>query len=251
MKILVTAKRVTDPDVKIKVKPDGTGIVTEGMTYKVNPFDEIAVTQALSFKDKAPGSEVVVVGIGPKETSTIIRGCLALGADRGVHVLCDAELDSSILSEILEKVYQKEKPDFVLMGKQAVDDDSNQAAQMLASRMGIPQACFASKIELMQGNKVARVTREVDGGLEVIDVNLPAVLTADLRLCEPGYASVMGIMKAKKKPIEELPIASLGLDLTPRVKVHRLSAPPVRKAGIKVPDVATLVEKLRTEAKVV
>jgi electron transfer flavoprotein beta subunit len=250
VKILVTAKRVTDPDMKIKVKPDGTGIVTDGMTYKVNPFDEIAVEEALRLKEKGTGAEVVVLGMGGKDSASIIRGALAMGADRGIHILLDTEVDSSVIAEIIQKIVEREQPDLILMGKQAVDDDANQAGQMLAGFLGLPQACFASKVELQAGGKSALVTREIDGGLETLEVRLPAVLTADLRLNEPRYATVMGIMKAKKKPFEEIAGASLGIALTPRARVVRLSAPSSRTAGIKVPDVPTLLQKLKDEAKV-
>lgn len=251
MKILVTAKRVTDPDMKIKVKPDGTGIVTDGMNYKVNPFDEIAIEEALRIREKIAGTEVVVLGVGGKDQALEIRSGLAMGADRGIHVLCETAVDSSVIAQIFVKVYEKEKPDFVIMGKQAVDDDSNQAAQMMAGALGLPQACFASKIELGADNRSARVTREVDGGLETIDVAFPAILTADLRLNEPRYASLPGIMKAKKKKIDELPVASLGVDVTPRVTFVKMTEPASRKAGVKVPDVPTLIQKLRDEAKVI
>jgi electron transfer flavoprotein beta subunit len=250
VKILVTAKRVTDPDMKIKVKPDGTGIVTDGMNYKVNPFDEIAIEEALRIKEKVAGTEVVVLGLGSKEAATEIRQGLAMGADRGIHILLDTPVDSSVIALLFKKVFETEKPDFVIMGKQAVDDDSNQAAQMLAGYLNLPQACFASKIELAADGKSAKVTREVDGGLETITVAFPAILTSDLRLNEPRYASLPGIMKAKKKKIDEIPAASLGVDLAPRVKFVKMSEPPARKAGIKVPDVPTLISKLKDEAKV-
>ncbi|MFA6032766.1 MAG: electron transfer flavoprotein subunit beta/FixA family protein [Myxococcota bacterium] len=250
MKILVTAKRVTDPDMKIKVKPDGSGIVTDGMNYKINPFDEIAVEQALRIKEKGTNAEVVVFGFGGKEVATEIRSGLAMGADRGIHVLCDTPVDSSVIAKVLAKVVANEKPDFIIMGKQAVDDDSNQAAQMLAGILGVPQACFASKVELAADGKSAVVTREVDGGLETIQVNFPAVITADLRLNEPRYASLPGIMKAKKKKIDEVPVASLGVDATPLVKFVKMTEPASRKAGIKVADVPTLIQKLKDEAKV-
>jgi len=250
VKILVTVKRVTDPDMKIKVKPDGSGIVTDGMNYKVNPFDEIAVEQALRIKEKGANTEVVVFGFGGKEAATEIRSGLAMGADRGIHVLCDTPVDSSVIANVLAKVVANEKPDFIIMGKQAVDDDSNQAAQMLAGILGVPQACFASKVELAADGKSAVVTREVDGGLETIQVNLPAVITADLRLNEPRYASLPGIMKAKKKKIDEVPVASLGVDATPLVKFVKMTEPASRKAGIKVADVPTLIQKLKDEAKV-
>lgn len=250
MKILVSVKRVTDPDVKIKVRPDGSGVITEGVDYKVNPFDEIAVEQALRLKEKL-GGEVVVVSIGPQDATKEIRSALAMGAERGILVLSDAPVDPTVAARTLAKIFESEKPDLILMGKQAVDGDNNQTGQMLAEMLGLPQACFASKIELAADQKTAQVTREVDGGFDVVEVQLPAVITADLRLCEPRYASLPGIMKAKKKPIQELQLAALGIDTQPLVKWHRFSEPASRKAGIKVPDVPTLVQKLRTEAKVI
>lgn len=249
MKILVTAKRVTDPDVKIKVKPDGSGIVTDGVDYKVNPFDEIAIEEAIRIKEKN-SAEIVVVSIGPKEASKEIRSGLAMGADRGIHVVSDGFVDSMGVSKLLKKLVDEEKPDLILMGKQAVDGDNNQAGQLLAELMGVGQACFASKIELSADLKKATVTREVDGGFDVVELDLPAVITADLRLNEPRYASLPGIMKAKKKPIKEIPIDQAGVDTKPRVIWHKLSEPAERKSGIKVPDVPTLITKLRDDAKV-
>jgi len=250
VKILVTAKRVTDPDVKIKVKPDGSGVITEGVDYKVNPFDEIAIEEAIRIKEKGQ-AEIVVVSIGPTEATKEIRNGLAMGADRGILVVATETLDSFAVARILHKIVQDEKPDLILMGKQAVDGDNNQAAQILAELLSWPQACFASKIALSDDRKKAKVVREADGGLDHVEVELPAIITAELRLNEPRYASLPGIMKAKKKPLKEIPLASLGVDTKPKVVWHKFSEPASRKAGIKVPDVPTLVEKLRNEAKVI
>jgi len=264
LKILVTAKRVEDPESKIRVKPDGSGIVTEGVNYKVNPFDEIAVEEALRLKEKH-GGEVVVASIGTDKSVTEIRAALAMGADRGVLVRHDGPLDPFVVSALLAKLCEKEKPDVVLLGKQSIDDDQNQAGQFLAERLGLGQATCASKTESLESEaeqkklpgvllaadgKSVRVVREVDGGLETVDVALPAVVTCDLRLNKPRFASLPGIMKAKKKPLEEIAAASLGVDLAPRVVVKRLSEPPKRKGGVKVADVAELYEKLKNEAKV-
>lgn len=251
MKILVTAKRVTDPDMKIKVKPDGTGIVTDGMNYKINPFCEIAVEEALRIREKGTAAEIVVVGIGPKEAATELRTALAMGADRAILVLIEKYYDSTVVAKILKKIVEEEKPDLIITGKQAVDDDSNQASQMLAALLAYPQACFASKIELVDGGKKAKVTREVDGGLETIQVELPAIVSADLRLNEPRYPTVPNILKAKKKPLKEVPVDSLGIDTTPKTEFVKMTEPPTRKAGIKVPDVPALIEKLKNEAKVI
>jgi electron transfer flavoprotein beta subunit len=248
VKILVTAKQVTDPDMKIKVKPDGSGIATEGISYKVNPFDEIAIEEAIRIKEKG-SAEIVVVSIGPKDASKEIRSGLAMGADRGILVVAEGYTDPWVVARALKKIVDEEKPDLVLMGKQAVDGDNNQVGQILAELLDWPQACFASKIEVQDGKKAA-VTREVDGGFDHVEVDLPAVITADLRLNEPRYASLPGIMKAKKKPLKELELNAMGVDTALRVKWHKFQAPPERKAGIKVPDVATLVTKLRDEAKV-
>ena len=250
MKILVTVKRVTDPDVKIKVKPDGSGVVTEGIDFKVNPFDEIAVEEALRIKEKLDG-EVVVASIGPQDATKEIRSALAMGAERGILVKTDQAIDPYVAAQVLVKLVEEEKPDVILMGKQAVDGDNNQTGQMLAEMLGVGQACFASKVEISDDGKKATVTREVDGGFDVVELDLPAVITADLRLNEPRYASLPGIMKKKKKPIKEIDLGELGVDVTPRVVWHKFSEPPARKAGIKVPDVPTLVAKLRDEAKVI
>ncbi len=249
MKILVTAKRVTDPDVKIKVKPDGSGIATEGIDYKVNPFDEIAIEEAIRIKEKNK-AEVVVVSIGTKEATKEIRSGLAMGADRGILVTTDGQLDANGVAKILKALVDKEQPNLILMGKQAVDGDNNQTGQMLAEMCGWPQACFASKLELTDGDAKAKVTREVDGGFDHVELDLPAVVTADLRLNEPRYASLPGIMKAKKKKIEEIALDSMGLDTGLKVVWHQFTTPADRQAGEMVPDVATLVAKLRDVAKV-
>jgi electron transfer flavoprotein beta subunit len=264
LKILVTAKRVEDPESKIKVKPDGSGIVTDGVNFKMNPFDEIAVEEALRLKEKH-GGEVVVASIGGDKSVTEIRAALAMGADRGVLVKHEGPLDPVVVSALLAKLCEAEKPDLVILGKQSIDDDQNQAGQYLAARLGRPQATFASKKESLESEaeqkkqpglvlsadgKWLQVTREVDGGVETIEVRLPAVVTTDLRLNKPRFASLPGIMKAKKKPVQELPAASLGVDLTPKVVVKTLSNPPARKGGVKVADVEELWKKLHEEAKV-
>jgi electron transfer flavoprotein beta subunit len=265
LKILCTVKRVEDYESKIKVKPDGSWIVTEGVNYRANPFDEIAVEEALRLQAKH-GAEVVVASVGAAAAATEIRSALAMGADRGVLVkLADGvRIDSDVAARLLAKVVEQEKPDLVIMGKQAVDDDANMAGQILAELLGWGQATFASKTESLEsdaektkqpGLEVAdgavKVWREVDGGLERLECRLPAVVTTDLRLNVPRYASLPNIMKAKKKPIAEIAPESLGVDLSPKVKVVKVSPPPERKAGQKVADVATLVEKLKTEAKVI
>jgi electron transfer flavoprotein beta subunit len=265
LKILVTAKRVEDPESKIKVKPDGSGIVTEGVNYKMNPFDEIAVEEGLRLKEKH-GGEVIVASIGGDRSMTEIRAALAMGADRGILVKHDGPLDPVVVSAILAKVTELEKPDLVLLGKQSIDDDQNQAGQYLAARLGLPQGTFASKQESLEseaeqkkvpGLKLAadgkrlEVVREIDGGIETLDLALPAVVTCDLRLNKPRFASLPGIMKAKKKELKELQAAALGADLTPRVVIRKLAEPPARKGGLKVADVEELWKKLHEEAKVV
>ncbi len=250
MKILVTAKRVTDPDVKIKVKPDGSGIATEGIDYKVNPFDEIAIEEAIRIKEKNK-AEVVVASIGSKDATKEIRSGLAMGADRGILVLTEDFLDANGVAKVLKALVEKEQPDLVLLGKQAVDGDNNQAGQMLAELMDWPQACFASAVELVEDDKKAKVTREVDGGFDHVELDLPAVITADLRLNEPRYASLPGIMKAKKKKIDQMELGELGVDTELKVVWHEFATPPERQAGEMVPDVPTLVTKLRDEAKVI
>ena len=266
MKILVTVKRVENTESKIKVKPDGSGIVTDGMKYEINPFDLIALEEGLRIRDKQ-GGEVLVVLIGPPEAQTELRSpALAMGADRAIHVKHAGPLDSDGAARLLAKVAEAEKPDLILCGKQAVDDDQGQAGQILAELLGWPQATAASKhesleseqeksktpgIQIGDGAKSARVIREVDGGLETIEVQLPAVVTCELRLNLPRFASLPNIMKARKKEVKELTPQDLGVDVTPKVAVLKYAAPPVRKGGIRVPDVATLVDKLRNEAKVI
>lgn len=264
MKVLVTVKRVEDTDAKLKLKADGSGIVTEGVKYKRNPFDEIAAEEALRLKKKH-GGEVVVVTIGPPEADAELRSVLAMGADRAIHVKHVGPLDSDGVARLLAKIAATEKPDLVLMGKQAVDDDQNQAGQLLAEYWGVAQATSASKFESLESEqekaslpgievsadlKTAKVVREVDGGLETLEVQLPAVITTELRLNIPRYNKLPDIMKAKNKPVQSLTPQELGVDVTVKVSVLKYSAPAQRKGGIKVPDVATLVDKLRNEAKV-
>ena len=266
MKILVTIKRVEDYESKIKVKPDGSWIVTEGVNYRANPFDEIAVEEALRLRDANMPSEVVAVSVGSDASISEIRSALAMGADRGILVKQAGWVDSDAVARLLQKVVEKEKPDLVLMGKQAVDVDDNVTGQLLAEYLGWGQATFASKHESLESaeekakkpgvqlgadKKSAKVVREIDGGLETLEVSLPAIVTVDLRLNVPRYASLPNIMKAKKKPVEELTPQALGVDVTPKVKVLKVEPPPARAAGIKVPDVATLVQKLHNEAKVI
>jgi electron transfer flavoprotein beta subunit len=248
MKFLVTVKRVTDYEAKIKLKADKSGIVTDGVNMIVNPFDEIGVEEALRQREKH-GGEVVVVSIGSTDSTTQIRSALAMGADRGILVKHDGALDSFAVARVLAKIVDKEKPDVVLMGKQAIDDDSNQAAQILAELLGWGQATFANTMTLQAGQ--ATVVREADGGLETVSTTLPAVITTDLRLNEPRYPSLPGIMKAKKKPLDEVDIGSLGVDIAPKVKTIAFEEPPAKKAGQKVADVAALVDKLKTEAKAI
>lgn len=263
MKILVTVKRVEDPEAKIKVKPDGTGIVTEGINYKVNPFDEIAVEEALRLRD-AHGGEVVVISCGTDESTTEVRSALAMGADRGVLVKTEQDLDPDAVARVLVKLVEKESPDLVIMGKQAVDNDQNQAGQRLAQYLGWGQATQASKRASLESEEekakkpglvvsdgTIAVTREVDGGLEDVKIELPALVSADLRLNMPRYASLPGIMKAKKKPFENTTPDELGVDIAPKLTVKRFLAPPMRQAGEMVPDVPTLIKKLAEEAKAI
>jgi electron transfer flavoprotein beta subunit len=265
VKILVTVKRVPDPNAAIKVKPDGSGIVTDNLKYVINPFDEIAIEEALRLKDKSGGAEVVLASIGGKVASEQLRTGLAMGADRAMLVVAEQELDSLAVARILEKIVRDEKVDIVLMGKQAIDDDSNQAGQMLAALLGWPQATFASKNESLESEaekqgvpgivlndgKTLKVIREVDGGLETLEIPLPAAVTVDLRLNTPRYASLPGIMKARKKELKEIPVASLGVDVTPKLKVLKLEPPPKRQAGRKLGSVQELVQVLHNEAKVI
>lgn len=251
MKILVAAKRVPDPNATIKVRPDGTGIVTDNVKYVVNPFCEIAIEEALRIKEKSGGAEVILVSIGSKVVSEQLRTGLAMGADRAILVLSDGDVEPVAVARVLAKLAETEKPDLLLLGKQAIDDDSNVVGQMVAEVLGWAQATFASEVKLADDKTSAVVTREVDGGLEDIQVQLPAVITADLRLNEPRYASLPGIMKARKKELKEIPITELGIDLTPRVKILSLTPPPKRQAGKKVESVQELVNLLHTEAKVI
>jgi electron transfer flavoprotein beta subunit len=251
VKILVAAKRVPDPNATIKVRPDGTGIVTDNVKYVVNPFCEIAIEEALRIKEKSGGAEVILVSIGSKVVSEQLRTGLAMGADRAILVLSDGDVEPVAVARVLAKLAETEKPDLLLLGKQAIDDDSNVVGQMVAEVLGWAQATFASEVKLADDKTSAVVTREVDGGLEDIQVQLPAVITADLRLNEPRYASLPGIMKARKKELKEIPITELGIDLTPRVKILSLTPPPKRQAGKKVESVQELVNLLHTEAKVI
>jgi electron transfer flavoprotein beta subunit len=248
MKILVTAKRVTDPDMKIKVKADGTGVEMSSMSFKVNPFDEIAIEEALRIKEDK-GGEVIVVGIGDDKAQTEIRYGLSMGADRGIHVTAGSDLDSDAVARILEKVVETESPDIVLLGKQAIDVDDNQVSQLLAEYLGWGQACFASKVGINENT--ARVEREVDGGIEVVDMDLPGVISADLRLNEPRYPALPAIMKAKKKEIKKMTPSDLGVDPTPKVVITQLAEPEERKGGRIVEDVAELIKALREEARVI
>ena len=249
MKALVAVKRVVDYNVKVRVKPDGSGMDIANVKMSMNPFDEIAVEEAVRLKEKGVVSEVVVVSCGVKKCDETLRTAMAIGADRGILVETDAELQPLAVAKLLAALVAKEQPGLVILGKQAIDDDANQVGQMLAALANLPQATFASKVEIADGK--ASVTREVDGGLETLALSLPAVVTTDLRLNEPRYVTLPNIMKAKKKPLEVLKPADLGLDVAPRIKTLKVSEPPKRGAGIKVPDVATLVAKLKNEAKVI
>ncbi|MBB4277619.1 electron transfer flavoprotein subunit beta/FixA family protein [Rhizobium mongolense] len=246
MKILVPVKRVVDYNVKIRVKPDGTGVELANVKMSMNPFDEISVEEALRLKEAGKAEEVVVVSIGPAKAEETLRTALAMGADRAILVETDETVEPLAVAKILKGVADAEKPGLIIVGKQAIDDDSNQTGQMLAALLGTAQATFASKIEITDGK--ATVTREVDGGLQTIDIKLPAVVTTDLRLNEPRYASLPNIMKAKKKPLDKKVPADFGVSTTPRLKVLKTEEPSGRKAGVKVKSVAELVEKLKTEA---
>jgi electron transfer flavoprotein beta subunit len=249
MKLLVAVKRVVDYNVKVRVKSDHTGVETAGVKMSMNPFDEIAVEEAVRLKEKGVVSEIIAVSLGVTQAQETIRTALAMGADRGVLVETDVALEPLAVAKMLKALAVKEGVELVFLGKQAIDDDMNATGQMLAALLGWPQGTFASKVEIKDG--VANVTREVDGGLETVALTLPAVVTADLRLNEPRYASLPNIMKARKKPIDIVKPADLGVDPAPRLTVVKVSEPPVRKAGIKVADVAALLDKLRNEAKVI
>ncbi len=249
MKIVVPVKRVPDPATTIRVLPDGSGIATDNIKWVINPFDEIAIEEALRIKEKQGGGEVVLLSIGQQSWQEQLRTGLAMGADRAILVRSDQPLDALAIARVMAKVVGDEKPEIVIIGKQAIDDDSNQVGQMLAEMLGWPQATFASKVEI-QGDKCT-VVREVDGGLETIAFPLPAVVTTDLRLNEPRYASLPGIMKARKKELKEIPVDSLGLDLAPKLKLKTLAAPPKRQGGRKVGSVEELIQMLHSEAKVI
>jgi electron transfer flavoprotein beta subunit len=249
MKILVPVKRVVDYNVKIRVKSDGSGVDTANVKMSMNPFDEIAVEEAVRLKEKGKASEIVAVSAGVAACQETIRTALAMGADRGILIETDAELQPLAVAKLLKALVAKETPDLVIMGKQAIDDDMNATGQMLAALLGWAQGTFASKVE--PGDGRITVTREIDGGLETVDLKLPAIVTTDLRLNEPRYASLPNIMKARKKTIETVKPADLGVDVTPRLTVLKVEEPPKRKAGVKVGSVAELVQKLRTEAKVI
>ena len=249
MKILVPVKRVVDYNVKIRVKSDGTGVELANVKMSMNPFDEIAVEEALRLKEAGKASEVIVVSIGPAQAAETIRTGLAMGADRGILVKHDGVVEPLAVAKILKAVVGAEAPGLVIMGKQAIDDDCNQTGQMLAALLGWAQGTFASKVELADGT--VDVTREVDGGLQTVSLKMPAIVTTDLRLNEPRYASLPNIMKAKKKPIDEKTPADFGVDVAPRLNVLKTSEPPARKAGVKVADVAELVSKLKNEAGVI
>ena len=249
MKVLVPVKRVVDFNVKVRVKADGSGIETANVKMSMNPFDEIAVEEAVRLKEAGVVKEILVVSCGPATSQETLRTALALGADRAILVETEAELQPLAVAKLLRALVQKENPQLMLLGKQAIDDDCNQTGQMLAALLGWPQATFASKLKINGGK--ADVTREVDGGLETISIKLPAVVTTDLRLNEPRYVTLPNIMKAKKKPLEVLKPDALGVDVTPRLKTLKVEEPPKRKAGVKVPDAKTLVQKLKNEAKVI
>ena len=249
MKALVAVKRVVDYNVKVRVKSDQTGVDIANVKMSMNPFDEIAVEEAVRLKEKGAVTEVIAVSCGPAQCQETLRTAMAIGADRAILVETAEELQPLAVAKLLKALVDKEQPQLIILGKQAIDDDANQTGQMLAALADLPQATFASKVEI-EGDK-AKVTREIDGGLETLAVSLPAVVTTDLRLNEPRYVTLPNIMKAKKKPLETVKPEDLGVDVTPRLKTLKVSEPPKRGAGIKVPDVAALVDKLKNEAKVI
>jgi electron transfer flavoprotein beta subunit len=249
MKLLVPVKRVVDYNVKVRVKADGTGVETSGVKMSMNPFDEIAVEEAVRLKEKGVATEIVAISMGVAACSETLRTALAMGADRGILVQTEVELQPLAVAKLLKALADREKPGLIIMGKQAIDDDMNATGQMLAALLGWPQGTFASKIAI-EGDGIT-VTREVDGGLETIALSLPAIVTADLRLNEPRYASLPNILKARKKPIETIKPEDLGVDPAPRLTVLKVAEPPKRVAGVKVGSVAELVAKLRNEAKVI
>jgi len=249
MKVLVAVKRVVDYNVKVRVKSDGTGVDIANVKMSMNPFDEIAVEETVRLKEKGAVTEVIAVSCGVTQCQETLRTAMAIGADRAILVETTEELQPLAVAKLLKALVDKEKPGLVILGKQAIDDDCNQTGQMLAALGNMPQATFASKVAIADGS--AQVTREIDGGLEIVTLKLPAVVTTDLRLNEPRYVTLPNIMKAKKKPLETVKPADLGVDVTPRIKTLKVNEPPKRGAGVKVPDVATLVTKLKNEAKVI
>ena len=249
MKILVAVKRVIDYNVQIRVKEDNSGVVTDNVKMSTNPPDDNAIEEAVKIKESGKAKEIVAITIGDDKAQETVRKALAVGADRGIHVKADGVIEPLAVSKILKAVVEKENPDLVFMGKQAIDDDCNQTGQMLAALLNWPQATFASKIDVK--DQSLQVTREVDEGLETIEVNFPAIVTCDLRLNEPRYASLPNIMKAKKKPLDQMSASDLGIDTKPRIEQIKVEEPPKRKAGIKVSSVAELVNKLKNEAKVI
>jgi electron transfer flavoprotein beta subunit len=249
MKILVPVKRVIDYNVKVRVKADQTGVELANVKMAMNPFDEIAVEQALRIKEAGGADEVIAVSIGPSQNQETIRTALAMGADRGIHIEAQHDIEPLAVAKLLRAVVDNENPGLVLLGKQAIDDDCNQTGQMLSALLGWAQGTFASALDI--AGDVAKVTREVDGGLEHIEVKMPAIVTVDLRLNEPRYASLPNIMKAKKKPLDSLTVDALGVDITPRLTIEKVEEPASRAAGIKVADVQELVGKLKNEAKVI
>jgi electron transfer flavoprotein beta subunit len=250
LKILVPLKRVPDPDTRIRVKPDGSAVDLDGVKFAVNPFDSIALEEALRIKEKVGEAEVVVATIGGQECVEQLRVGLAMGADRALLIRSPDVLDALAIAKVLVAIYRREQPAFVLMGKQAIDDDSNQVGQMLAALLGIGQATFVSKLELTENNTKARCGRETDAGIETVTVKLPAIITSDLRLNEPRYVSLPGIMKAKKKPLEEVGLGDLGLTVASRTQVLKLEPPVARKAGVRVKTVDELLDRLKNDAKV-
>jgi electron transfer flavoprotein beta subunit len=249
MKVLVPVKRVVDYNVKVRVKSDGSGVDLANVKMSMNPFDEIAVEEAVRLKEKGVATEVIAVSCGVSQCQETLRTAMAIGADRGILVECVDELQPLAVAKLLRALVDKEQPGLIILGKQAIDDDCNQTGQMLAALAGLPQGTFASKVEVADGS--VSVTREVDGGLETVKLKLPAVITTDLRLNEPRYVTLPNIMKAKKKTLDVFKPADLGVDVTPRIKTLKVVEPPKRGAGVKVPDVATLVAKLKNEAKVI
>ena len=249
MKILVAVKRVIDYNVQVRVKEDGTGVVTDNVKMSSNPPDDNAIEEAVKIKEAGKATEIIAITVGEEKSQETVRKALAVGADRGILIKTEGTVEPLAVAKALQKIVEKEKPDLVFMGKQAIDDDCNQTGQMLSALLNWPQATFASKIDI-KDNKL-EIIREIDEGLETIEVNVPAVVTCDLRLNEPRYASLPNIMKAKKKPIDQMTAADLGVDATPRVQQIKVEEPPKRKAGIKVSSVAELVQKLKNEAKVI